>query len=134
TEQKQRAALSLGGIMSEMLSQHRLRDYLREKLYVGRFQRVAMQTKNVARCAFPAGGNSHGERPDQWTATDIRGRPLDAAVVVLARRTWSHWDQIRLRGGAVRRLYGAYQRRGSACLRDSNVGGGRQKNSHDRGP
>jgi hypothetical protein len=34
------------GITSAMLSQHNLGDYLGKKLYVGRFQRAAMQTKS----------------------------------------------------------------------------------------
>jgi hypothetical protein len=42
------------------------------------------------------------------------GDPIDAAHVVLTRRTWFDGDEIRLRRFALRRLYGlrVVQRRG----------------------
>ena len=57
-----------------------------------------------------------------------------AAALGGARRARAHRHQVRLRRGAMRRLYRARQRPVGACLRDAGVGGRGQESHHHRGP
>src|SRR6476469_7615582 len=81
-----------------------------------------------------ASGGTDGECPGERTGASIRWRSIDAAHVVLARRTWLDWNEIRLRRLTLRRLHRPYQRRGHPLLRHHHVGRRGQVRDHDRGP
>src|SRR5262249_38447262 len=78
-------------------------------------------------------GGHHGQSTGEWAGPDVRWRSVDAADVVSARRPRTDRDEIRLRRGAVRRLYRPSRRRSGAFVRRAHVRGRRKIGDDHRG-